>query len=317
MNFRLNLRDYPTFELAIASIQEGVTSLDLRENALGYQTGAELAAALASIKDSVTSLNLSGNILGRKNGAELATALAGIKDSVTSLNLSENILGYQTGAELATAFSGIKEGITSLDISHNNLRLRSAQELRAFIQAIPSHVTSINLRNNNLFKNKSPKAIDAFLLKLGDVRGRLDLSHNGESEFSRAVVPLIQMDTSVLFEKRLSLPPEVKGIIASYLSGLPATDMSRVIQERAEVTESQTASWMQLICNMSSMLAQLLTLIHLATLALGAVILLSCSSVGMLTLGAGLALSGGAGLAANACHAYCTKSEEYGLGAAP
>ena len=218
MHHRLsNLAENTVAELvqALATLPDGVTSLDLRENCLGYKTGAALAKAFRSIPDSVTSLNLSknslgakltrnffgqktgtklaqafkalpvglsslnlsGNCLSEKTVAELVQAIRKLPARLRSLNLSDNSLNHKTSAELAQVFAEIPDSVTSLDLSLNLLAQKTGAELAQVMAAIPVGVSSLNL-SWNFLSVKTVAELAQVFAKIPDSVTSLNLSGN-------------------------------------------------------------------------------------------------------------------------------------------
>jgi Leucine-rich repeat (LRR) protein len=247
------------------AIPENVTTLNLSKNHLYRMSEAQLRALKDVIPENVTTLNLSGNGFCRMSEVQLRVLKDAIPENVTTLDLSKNHLFKMLVSQLRSLKDAIPENVTTLDLSGNNLNLMSAQNLRIMLESIPAHVTSINLQKNDLFKNKTPEEIDAFLKELGGVnlRGRLDLSHNGESPLARAGVVLAQMSTSGIPVMRhtdasdilnlygthapkervdeLTIPPELTTNIASYLGGLSEKKIYEVIDNTSHAVETRKA----------------------------------------------------------------------------
>ncbi len=167
-------------------------TLDLSRNYLGDKTGAELATAFTAIPKQVKTLDLSWNYLDQKTGAELATAFVVVPKQVETLDLSRNGLNIKSPEELRQAFSSLPKTVTTLDLSYNNLYRLPLSPLLTLLQALPESITCIGLSHNELFTHRTLPQRDEFLQALGTLRenGRLNLAHNGESEASRAFLPL-------------------------------------------------------------------------------------------------------------------------------
>lgn len=113
-------------------------------------TYTNLADALKGLPEGVTTLDLGLNYLGYRHGTELTISFAAIPQTVTSLNLRENCLYKITSAELTEIFKTIPPSVTSLDLSGNSLYKVKNTELAKAFKAIPSSVTSLNLSGNVL-----------------------------------------------------------------------------------------------------------------------------------------------------------------------
>ncbi len=314
-------------------IPQHVTTLIFRRILLDHFSVEQIIALGNMIPRNITVLDLSKNYIYGIN-AEQALALKNmIPKNVTTLDLSENGLFVMFKNNATTLSNMIPTSVTTLRLKSNHLDSFTAQELRDFILAIPENVKIIDLRKNKLFSNKSKKEIDAFVQELGDVRHRLDLRDNldlnngnvHESDFSKAIIPMIQMHTSGVVNSTKTLPLEITTNIASHLSGLPGTCMQDVINPWTikiaqrkfgavdmihDECDTQAINWMQFIGNMLSMPAT-----QIASLALGLVILFSCSSVGMLALGAGLTFFAGISLAKSASSICCAEHENHAVSA--
>lgn len=98
-------------------------------------------------------------------------------------------------AERVQILGAIPGTITSLDLSDNGLDKFTPAELVLLLKAIPATVTSINVGKNNLFTNKTIIERDCLLKSLQpfEQNGRLQLSHNGEAAFARALLPMLSL----------------------------------------------------------------------------------------------------------------------------
>lgn len=170
MNYLLRIRDYPTVDLAFASIPLGAASLDLSYNSLDWILHTTLVKLFSSIPASVTSLNLRCNQLGRKKHNELVELFKAIPLGVIHLNLSKNQLNEIESTKLAEIFESIPQCVLSLNLSENRLgssffhwdgwdrgrgfvdRAANNNLVKVF-KAIPRGVTSINLSKNELGLN--------------------------------------------------------------------------------------------------------------------------------------------------------------------
>ncbi|MDF1684520.1 MAG: hypothetical protein P1U36_07650 [Legionellaceae bacterium] len=165
MNYLLRIKDYPSIELAFASIPSGTTSLDLSYNSLDWISYITLVRCFVMIPESVISLNLRSNQMGQKKNSELVEIFKVIPRGLISLNLSNNQLNEREDAKLAEVLESIPRGVVSLNLSHNCLgssftrwdhsgnRVENNNLVKVF-KAIPRSVLSLNLSKNELGLNR-------------------------------------------------------------------------------------------------------------------------------------------------------------------
>ncbi len=197
--------------------------MDLSGNGFFQKTGKELAIAFAAIPKHVNSLNLSDNYLFEKTGEELAIAFAAIPEQVNALKLSGNYLYKKTREELIQTFSSLPKTVTTLDLSYDALYKVPLSQLVALLQALPQSITYIDLSHNELFTHRTLPQRDKFLQALGPLRqnGRLNLTHNGENEASRAFLPLKTL------ARKHALPELVTDHILSFLTPMRESKISK------------------------------------------------------------------------------------------
>jgi hypothetical protein len=144
---------------AIATIPDGVTVLDLRNNYFANRSRAVLSQAFGSIPASVTALDLSYNALCLKNGLELGQSLSVIPVNVTELILSGNNLGQQFTEDLKQSIAGIPESVTKLNLAWNALYKKTAIDLVEVFSAIPKHVRELTLSIEDIEKRTPEELI--------------------------------------------------------------------------------------------------------------------------------------------------------------
>jgi len=297
------------------ALSEGVTSLNLSDNGLlGLINNAALFQIFAAIPPSVTSLDLSWNGIGSKANAELIQAFAAIPSGVTCLNLSGSRLGKKNLAELKKAFAVIPNGVRVILKSNHLFTNKTRTEKDALITALRQSNPRITL----VLFSDAQRAIAplACLAKkpLGDKRVNIppELLIHSLSFLLPKNTPLprtykmfldtfniVNLRPSInnrlmighafsleFFNKYFDIPQAPKGVLL-------IKDAEEASNER-NIPKKDNSDWFKFMVNILAMKE-----IQLAAIALGTVILLSCSDVGMVVLGDGLVTAGAAGLALN------------------
>lgn len=199
-----NLSQNLLFQL-LESIPETVTSLKLSNNAFNKKTEQELEQIIQRIpiwvrekidfscNDDFTDMPLN----------KILTLLQSISHAIKNLNFSNNDLGRKDKQYLIQIFTNIPVTINSIDLSNNEFLIKNLEDnlnldkkltiedLKEILNAIPEHI-NINFSNNKLFKC-SPGTRDEILKFIRDIprTGRIDLSDNGETDFERALGPIM------------------------------------------------------------------------------------------------------------------------------
>ena len=316
------------------AIPRRVTSLDLSHNRLGNNTGAELARAFEELPKGLTSLDLSHNGLGEKTGAELVQIFAAIPRSVTSLNLSYDDLGEKTGAELAQVFAALPKGITvsfkgnqlfrdktraekdalliklrqaanpniNLDLSVNgesdaqraimplaSLAKKPLLDKKRYIpQDVLVVVLSFLLPKETSFsciKNMFSKTFDIVNLR-PSINDRLMIGNASPLNFCNKYFDIHQESKDVLLIKDAK-------VISNEAGNLQQEEVrADKSSNEQDVSKKENLDWLRF--NIVAMKE-----VQLGAIALGIVILLASSGVGMMALGSGLVTAGAAGLAMN------------------
>lgn len=128
-----------------------LTSLDLSDNALGENDGADMAASLEVLKTTnITTINLGGNEFGlmleNDNFALIASAL----NQMTSVNLRNNMLSKLGSSVLEISIKNLtSDKLNELDLTGNNLGIYRLSAFKKIIAAIGVSVTSLNLSDNS------------------------------------------------------------------------------------------------------------------------------------------------------------------------
>ncbi|MGQ3889785.1 hypothetical protein ACQUW5_12240 [Legionella sp. CNM-1927-20] len=248
------LMSWPQKVQAVKNIPRDLVVLDLNLDDFGVTSGADLAEIFAAIPRTVKTLHLSLNQTIKHSGDELAQALMAIPHTVTALglffkgtceslgedlsqalmtlpaticylNLSHNNLGNEPVLDILQVVKALPAQLVSLNLSANNLQAKTTAELSAIIQAIPNKIKVIDLTANELFTYKSLRQRDELLQALApyEKNGRLNLAHNGEAAFLRALLPVCSM----LIQRKL--PLEIACNILAKL--LPEKDKLTVIEK--------------------------------------------------------------------------------------
>ncbi|STX52425.1 leucine-rich repeat-containing protein [Legionella busanensis] len=178
-----------------AAIPSTVKTLDLNLNQTIKHSGDELAQAFTTIPCTINTLGLFFKGYCEGLGKDLSQALITLPSTICYLNLSHNNLGNEPVADILQVVKVLPVHLVSLNLSANNLQAKTTAELSAIIQAIPSTIKSIDLTANDLFRSKSLQQRDELLHALTpyEQNGRLNLAHNGEAAFLRALLPVCSM----------------------------------------------------------------------------------------------------------------------------
>lgn len=203
-------------------IPSDISELDLGYNALYRTPGDDLALAFRAMPPHVKTLDLSANHLYLKTASDWALMFSGLSLHIRRVNLCKNklyrkpymailfgalfifwgclllngVCRYFTltvNSHLWSLLFASVQTICLVKLVADRMCIRDPESLIQLLRTIPETVKHIDLRENQLFSRKKASAIDALLGALGDMRMRLDLSHNGESDFARAVAPLASM----------------------------------------------------------------------------------------------------------------------------
>ena len=151
--------------------------------------------AFTTIPKDITALDISNNGLGYRTTRLLVQAFESIPREVISLNISANSLFLKTIQELVALFIAIPSSILHIDLEDNILDSLESAELAGVLKYLPTTIKTINLAGNHLFRNKTSFEKNMFLTMLQPINsyGRLSLCRNGESDFQRAIVPLMSL----------------------------------------------------------------------------------------------------------------------------
>ena len=210
-------REGNNLEQMMSFVPASVDALSLSKNFLGSKKEAFLHT-MKGILPTVKKLDLSYNFIHELQEDDVTEVLDALHFEITFLNLACNGLSgvglsplelmkhnYKKlcsngkgPANLIAILESItkkRPNLSSIDLSENRLNIIPIDILKRVLHAIAKNVSLIMLQRNYLFYRKSQIKRDIFLKELGDInlRQRLDLSDNCESEVARAIVPLTQM----------------------------------------------------------------------------------------------------------------------------
>jgi hypothetical protein len=191
-------------------IPKNVTSLSLSNNKLHHISDAELIEIFSEIPPHIAVLNLSQNKLYQKPAAKILWMCAVIFSGFLCLNAISRHLNLTVDSHFWTIFFVLTQSALLIHLAWKRLTERDNAEIAQILSAIPHTVKRIELYGNKLFYGKKPSNIDDLLVALGDIRCRLDLRKNGESESARLIAPL----ASMVSEGRLNT--DIAGNICSF-----------------------------------------------------------------------------------------------------
>lgn len=229
-------------EKILTSIPDTIKSLDLSGMLLGGRGIDFLIRVMKSLPTGVTTLDFSANQLGNIKTRDLPQLFKAIPSHVTSINLSSNDFGEMKSSELKTAYASFPKHVTSISLSDNKFSKKNPSELVDILSAIPIHVKNIDLANNQLFKKT--KTTDCFFSTLQshvNEPERFNWSGNGESNFARALAPMISLATKGRTNQHSEpLPADNVATILSFLT--PASVQPSHIKELVIEKESSNSS---------------------------------------------------------------------------
>ncbi|USQ15359.1 hypothetical protein J2N86_15475 (plasmid) [Legionella lytica] len=218
-------------EKILAAIPETVEMLDFSGMLLAGRGIDSLIRFMHSLPKGVTTLNFSSNNLHLIKARHLSRLFEAIPSHITSINLSNNGLGEMDTSTLKKAFAIFPKNVTSISLGDNKFYKKKHSEVIEILSAIPIHVKNINVEKNKLFKKI--QATDNFFNTLQNhvkEPERFNWRDNGESNFSRALAPMISFATKGRKNKAAEpLPADNVATILSFLA--PASVKSNCIKQ--------------------------------------------------------------------------------------
>ncbi|EHL30390.1 hypothetical protein LDG_7726 [Legionella drancourtii LLAP12] len=215
----------------MGAIPDTLKCLDLSGMNFDKRGVHSLIRIINAIPKGVSTLKFGNNHLGLMKKGDLKQFIRAIPSHITSIDLSDNDFGEMNTTELKNGFAAVPAHITSIYLGNNNFYKKSNNELNGILEIIPLSVKDINLKKNKLFK-KTDKTDKFFRMLETNVKEpeRFNWGKNGESNFARALAPLISLSTKGM--KNTNLEPLAADSVTTILSFLaPSSVKSERIKQ--------------------------------------------------------------------------------------
>ncbi len=193
-----------------------------------YKRGVDsLIRIINAIPKGVSALKFGNNHLGLMKNGGGERFISAIPSHITSIDLSDNDFGEMKTNELKRCFAAIPAHVTSIYLGNNKFYKKSNNELNELLGTIPLTVKNVNLKKNKLFK-KTDKTDKFFRMLEKNVKEpeRFNWGKNGESNFARALAPLISLSTKGM--KNTNLEPLAADSVTTILSFLAPSSVQSV-----------------------------------------------------------------------------------------